>query len=210
MNIRNISFRNILLASVTFIILNGCSSLSVNYDFNEQVDFTKYKTFDWLPFPKNMKADELNRARFVTAVENNLAAKGISQNTSNPDFVIATHFGKENKIDITNWGYTYAPIGYYHGYGYRHPGNFGYAGSYASTGGVSVYEYEQGTLILDVVDAKTKKLIWRATAKAIISPASTPEKQTEKIRNAVHKILKNFPPKAKPAEEKDASTDSVY
>ncbi|MCW9047204.1 MAG: DUF4136 domain-containing protein [Gammaproteobacteria bacterium] len=201
MNIRNINFGSTLLASVAFIILSGCSSLSVNYDFNEQVDFTKYKTFDWLPFPKNIKADELNRARFVTAVENNLAAKGINQNTSNPDFVIATHFGKENKIDITNWGYTYAPIGYYRGYGYRHPGNYGYAGSYASTGGVSVYEYEQGTLILDVVDAKTKKLIWRATAKAIVSPASTPEKQTEKIKNAVHKILEHFPPKAKPAEE---------
>ena len=210
MNIRNMNFGNIILTSIVFIILSGCSSLSVNYDFNQQTDFTKYKTFDWLPFPKDMKVDELNRVRFVTAVEDNLAAKGINQNTSKPDFVIATHFGKENKVDITNWGYTYAPSGYYRGYGYRHPGNYGYAGSYASTGGVSVYEYEQGTLILDVVDAKTRKLIWRATAKAIVSPASTPEKQTEKIKNAVQEILEHFPPKTENTEVQATSTGSTY
>jgi len=210
MNSRNMKTGNILLTLVAFIILSGCSSLSVNYDFNQQTDFTKYNTFDWLPFPKDMKVDELNRARFVTAVEDNLAGKGINQNTSNPDFVIATHFGKENKVDITNWGYTYAPSGYYRGYGYRHPGNYGYAGSYASTGGVSVYEYEQGTLILDVVDAKTKKLIWRATAKAIVSPASTPEKQNEKIKNAVREILENFPPKTDNTQPQSTSSGSTY
>jgi len=200
----------IVLTSIALIILNGCSTLSVDYDFDQKVNFSQYKKFNWLPFPKNMEVDELNRARFVTAVEDNLASKGFNQNSSNPDFVIATHFGKENKIDITNWGYTYAPSGYYHGYGYRHPGSYGYAGSYASTGGVSVYEYEQGTFILDLVDAKTKKLIWRATAKAIISPASTPEKQTEKIRNAVHKILENFPPESKDTNSQPASSGHAY
>jgi len=186
---------NIIFSLLALFTLSACSTLSVDYDYNQKIDFNNYKTFDWLPFPKDMQVDELNRARFVTAVEDNLAKKGFEQNTSQPDFVIATHFGKENKIDITNWGYSYAPSGYYGGHGYRHPGSYGYAGGYAATGGVSVYEYEQGTLILDLVDAKTKTLIWRATAKAIISPASTPEKQTEKIRDAVTEILENFPPK---------------
>ncbi len=188
---------NILFTSIALVFLSGCSSLSVNYDYNQQADFTKYKTFNWLPFPKDMPTDELNRARFVTSVEDNLAAKGFQKNSSQPDFVIAVHFGKENKIDITNWGYSYAPSSYYQGYGYRHSGSYGYAGGYASTGGVSVYEYEQGTLILDFVDTKSKNLIWRATAKAIVSPASTPEKQTAKIKSAVQEILENFPPQSK-------------
>lgn len=190
-------FSNFLITLFTLFILSGCSSLSVNYDFDQKTDFSNYKKFNWMPFPKDMEVDELNRTRFVTAVDDNLTAKGFSQSSSEPDFLIATHFGKENKVDITNWGYSYAPNGYYNGYGYRHPGNYGYAGSYANTGGVSVYEYEQGTLILDIVDAKTKKLIWRATAKAIVSPASTPEKQTRKIRDAVTEILEEFPPKSK-------------
>jgi len=188
------SFRNLIFIFLAAAILSGCSSLSVNYDYNEKINFKHYSKYDWLPFPKDMQVDELNRTRFVTAVEDTLKTKGFDQNSSNPDFVIATHFGKESKVDITNWGYSYAPNGYYGGYGYRYPG-YGYSGSYANTGGVSVYEYEQGTLILDFVDTKTKTLIWRATAKAIISPASTPEKQTEKIKKAVNEILENFPPK---------------
>ncbi|RDH82990.1 MAG: hypothetical protein DIZ80_12055 [endosymbiont of Galathealinum brachiosum] len=198
---------NIITTSIALIFLSGCSTLSVDYDFDQKANFSQYKKYDWLPFPKDMKVDELNRARFVTAVENNLASKGFNQNSSNPDFVIATHFGKENKVDITNWGYTYAPNGYYGGYGYRHRG---YAGSYANTGGVSVYEYEQGTLILDLVDANTRKLIWRATAKAIVSPASTPEKQTEKIENAVQEILQNFPPKSLNTDTQSAPKGRAY
>lgn len=178
-------------------LLSACSSLSVNYDYNLQADFTKFKTYDWLPFPKDMKIDELNRVRFITAVENNLSSKGFIQNSSKPDFIIATHFGKKTKVDITNWGYSYAPNSYYTGYGYRYPGRHSYSGSYVSTGGVSTYEYEQGTLILDFIDRKTKSLIWRATARAIISPASTPEKQAKKINNAVEEILKSFPPEVK-------------
>ena len=185
---------NTLTTAIVLLWLTGCSSLSVYYDYNQQVDFTKYKTYDWLPFPPDMEIDELNRTRFITAVENNLAGKGITQNPSKPDFVIATHFGKENKVDINSWGYSYAPNSYYSGYGYRYPGRYGYAGGYPAPGGVSVYEYEQGTLILDFVDTETKQLIWRATAVEIISPASTPEKQTQKINNAVKEILDSFPP----------------
>ncbi|VAW72093.1 hypothetical protein MNBD_GAMMA10-2332 [hydrothermal vent metagenome] len=55
--------------------------------------------------------------------------------------------------------------------------------------------YEQGTLILDFVSTAGKKLIWRATAKAVINPASTPEKQTERMNSGVTKILSEFPPK---------------
>jgi len=193
---------NAFTAAVVLLWLTGCSSLSVNYDYNQQVDFTQYITYDWLPLPKDMKVDELNRTRFVTAVENNLAGKGLTQSSTNPDFMIAAHFGRENKVDIQSWGYSYAPNSYYGGYGYRHPGQYGYtggytggyAGGYAAPGGVSVYEYELGTLILDFVDTKTKQLIWRATAEAIVTPTSTPEKQTEKINNAVKQILDSFPP----------------
>ena len=188
---------NLILSMLALCILSACSTLSVNYDYNQKIDFNRYKTFDWLPFPEDTQIDELNRARFVSAVESNLTKKGFTQDTSKPDFVIATHFGKENKIDITNWGYSYAPSIYYGGHGYLHTGihSYGYADGYTITGGISVYEYEQGTLILDIVDADTKKLIWRATAKEIIRPAATPEKQTEKVNNAVTKILENFPPK---------------
>jgi len=186
----------VILGNLLWLI--SCSTLTVSYDYNPKVDFHQLKTYDWIPFPTDMPANELDRARFVTAVETNLKNKGFTKNASTPDFLIATHFGTKSRIDITNWGYSYAPNTYYtghgghgyYGYGYGH----GYGGGYATTGGVSVYEYEQGTLILDFVNTETKKLMWRATARDIVSPESTPQKQTEKINNSVQKILANFPP----------------
>lgn len=185
-------FYTLLLTTLASAWLAGCSSLSVSYDYNQEVDFSKYKTYNWLPSPKDIKIDSLNRARFVSAVENNLAGKDIKKDASAPDFLIATHFGKQSKINITDWGYSYSPSVVYTGRGYRYYDRYGYAPS----GGVSVYEYEQGTLILDFIDAANKQLIWRATAKSIISPASTPQKQTEKINRAVNEILKSFPPQS--------------
>ena len=184
----------LFVIAIISIWLTACSSLSVNYDYNQKTDFSQYQTYDWLPTPANIKVDELNHQRFVTAVENHLAAKNITRDTAKPDFLIATHFGKETKVDITNWGYAYAPSTLYSGHGYRYSDRYNYTTGHVAGGGISTYEYELGTLILDFVDAGSKQLIWRATAKGIISPSSTPEKQTEKINRAVDEILASFPP----------------
>lgn len=186
------------LSTITLFLLylSGCASLSVNYDYNQQTDFSQYKTYNWLAVPQNMEVNELNRKRFVSAVETNLADKNMTKDTTAPDLLIATHFGKETKVEITNWGYSYAPGSLYGGYGYRHD-PYTYGAPYVTSRNISTYEYDVGELILDFIDAKTRQLIWRATARDIISPASTPEKQTEKINKAVDEILQNYPPQQK-------------
>ena len=170
--------------------LSACSTLSVHYDYDTNKDFSQIKTYDWLPFPENADIDDLNKARFIKAIEKELASRGLQKDTAEPDFKIATHIGKEDKVDISTWGYSYAPYTVYRGYGYLYPSaSFGY-----STGGIHTYHYTEGTLILDFIDSESNKLIWRATAVDTIKPASTPEKQTEKINKAVKMILKSFPP----------------
>ena len=58
--------------------------------------------------------------------------------------------------------------------------------------------YEEGTLLIDFVDARTKQLIWRGWAVGVIENvgiiASDPEKAEKKISSAVRKILEHFPP----------------
>ena len=89
------TYRTILIALIS-LYLSACSSLIVNHDYNQQTDFSKFKSYDWLPFAENMKnVDEFNRARFVTAVENNLDTKGLIHNSTKPDLKIAVHFGKQ-------------------------------------------------------------------------------------------------------------------
>ncbi len=57
-----------------------------------------------------------------------------------------------------------------------------------------VTEYDEGTLILDVIDGESRELAWRGVAQAKISRNSSPDQRGRKINEAVSKIFANFPP----------------
>ena len=172
----------------TFIILClmaitiSCSPIySVKYDYDTKTDFASLKTYDWLPIPAKADIDRLNVERIKNAVNSQMEAKGVRKAADNPDFLIASHVGKKEKVRVADWGYGYGTHGRYWG-------------GYGGPRGVDVYKYEEGSLILDFVDAKSKKLIWRGSAKAQISADMTPEKREKLIAEAVQKILEKFPP----------------
>jgi Domain of unknown function (DUF4136) len=161
----------------------SCASVyDVKYDYDQQANFADLKTYDWMPVPEKSGINSLVVERVRNAVNTELKAKGLMMSSNNPDFLIAEHLGKKDKVQVTDWGYGYGPYGGYWG-GYWGPG-----------GGVSSYEYEEGSLILDFVDAKSKKLIWRGAAKAEVQNLNTPEKSEKVINEAVKEILKKYPP----------------
>jgi hypothetical protein len=57
-----------------------------------------------------------------------------------------------------------------------------------------VYEYDEGTLILDIVSTGTQELLWRGTAKAVMDWKDDPDTTAAKINEAVSKNLERFPP----------------
>ncbi len=117
--------------------------------------------------------------RVGAAVEAQLKAKGYVPAEGAPDFLVATYVGQLSRIQVTDWGYGYGPRAAWYG------------------GGVDVYQYEEGSLIVDIVDARSKRLVWRGTATAIVDPGATPEERTERIQEAVAKVFKDFPPPRK-------------
>ena len=153
----------------------SCSTIyGVQYDYDEQFDFKSLKTYDWMTVPEKADIDSLNVDRIKKAVNAGLQAKGLMMTSNNPDFLIAEHHGSKDKIQVEDWGYGYS----------RH-------GRYRRS---SSYQYEEGSLILDFIDAKSKELIWRGLAKAVVDKIDTPEKAEKIINEAVLEILKNFPP----------------
>lgn len=158
-------------------LLAACSSVSTNYDYDMSFDFSKFRTYRWADIPSKSDADPLVVQRVGTAVEAQLKAKGYALAEGQPDFMVATYLGRRTRIQVTDWGYGYGPrAGWYGG------------------GGLDVYQYEEGSLIVDVVDYRTKKLEWRGTATGVIDPGATPEQKTKRINNAVAKIFEKFPP----------------
>lgn len=161
------------------IAVLGCASIKVKSEYNKQIDFHRYKTYNWITQPKKPFAYLTTPVdpRWVTAlikqyVESELKAKGYRRADSNPDFLIAYYTNVKDKIDT-------APLGYDH-----------ISDTYRGQR-IEVREYREGSLVLDFVDGKTKEMIWRGLAIGVVKDA---EKIEEQIEAAVEKILKLFPP----------------
>ncbi len=147
-------------------------------DYDKEADFNKLKTFKWLPLPEKEIAPSIVKKRIIKAVNYQLELKDFKKAEKNPDFLIALHTGKQAKVNIRERGYSY--------------GRYGRHGGISSS--VDVYQYEEGTAIVDFVDAQSKELIWRGTATAVIDPTRTPKEREKLIDEAVKDMLKNFPP----------------
>jgi hypothetical protein len=171
-----------LLACIGLIA--GCSAVhGVKYDYSRHTDFGKYMTYDYMPVHASVDIDERVVERVKKAVDFQLSAKGLKRTTHNPDYLIAEHLAKKDRVGINDWGYDFGPL----------PGYWG--GNWA-TGDIATYNYEEGTLILDFVDAGTKKLFWRGTANADIQNIDSPDESQTLINETVNKILQKYPPPA--------------
>jgi hypothetical protein len=167
-----------VLVFVTLIF--GCGpSITVNHDYDPGYNFSTLKTFAWIPVKTSARVSELTVKRFQNAIEKQLEAKGMTPAAENPDFLIALQGTAQNKVNVTDYGYSY---GRYWGGG---------------MGGVDINTYQEGTIYLDFIDGKSKELFWRGTGTSVVEPGLSAEAQENKFNYAAEKILQGFPPAAK-------------
>ena len=169
------------------LLLTACSSVQVSTDYDPGTDFAVLKAYAWLPRKAGASGDPrmdstLLNERIRNAVEAQLAERGFEKVASaRADFLVAYHTAVQRKIDVDS---------VYRGYGYG-AGAWGWGAGHETV----VYEYDQGTLLLDFLDPKAHRLLWRGSASAVVSEHSTPEQRTALIHEAVAKLLDRFPPK---------------
>jgi len=165
----------------------GCSGMNVYSDFDPTaVDAMQaYKTYSWLPVPEGRHrqgSDQLLAKRIMALTEEVLSGMGYERaQTAAPDFLIGWHGGVNSKLQ-------YNTVNTYYGYGWGYWGGMGTTQTYAT-------EYHEGSLIVDIVGAKTNELVWRGVAQAEVYPQSDPNYRNQQIESAVRKILSQFPPK---------------
>ena len=176
----------LVLIAVSFIISSCEPSLKVTHDYDKAANFSQYKTFRMVQLDQQHQTiSQLNQQRIINAVINEMKKKGFTESADNPDLHVNAIIILQDKKSVT------ANTNYY-GYG-------GYYRPYAWGGGMSssyttydVQNYKDGSLIIDVVDARTQKLLWEGIGnKEIDKPASDPEKA---IAEAVAAIMASFPP----------------
>jgi len=177
--------RRAWLVLAVLVAVIGCAPpITMSVDYDTAADFTTMKTFGWMPPTGNAVGDELLVKKIRSAVNVQLKAKGRTEVTENPDFMVAMQLsGKTTYGGSTAVG---ASIGI----------PVGRAGSISVGGGKSKpHEKTEGTLVLDFLDAKTQSLVWRATASAAVEPKTSPEEQQERINKVIAQMLVQFPPK---------------
>ena len=167
--------------TISALALTGCATMNVSSHVERGVDFTTFHTYNWGPADALPTGDpRLDNNPFFQdylqgAVEKQMAAKGFERSTSGtPDLLVHYHANVSQRIEVNG-------VDRQHGYTY-------------DDAEPVVIEYEQGTIVLDIVDTHTNKVIWRGWAQdsleGIIDSQDAMQRQ---INKAVTRMMARFP-----------------
>ena len=176
--------KKLLFIAVVVLITVSCSTVKISSDFDRTANFSSYKTYSFTQEALSIPINDLNRNRLLKAVEGELAAKGFTKSDSSPDVFIDLQLKGEQKqtATATNSG------GY--GYGYR----YGWGGGFSTTT-INYDTYVDGTLFVDMIDAKANQLVWQGRGTATLDPDASEAKREKNINYAVKQIFMKYPPK---------------
>ncbi len=189
---------NKLTTILLALVLVSCSGLKVTSDMDPSVDFTQYKTFEYYGWAEesDQVMNDLDKRRIEQAFGKEFKSRNMDLVESGGDLIVTLFIVVEDKTEksatTTHMGGHGGYYGGYYGYG---PG-WGWGPSYSTTT-VQEYDYSEGTLVVDIFDAKEKKLIWEGIGRNTI--AEDPQVRANHIPKAAAAIMKDFP--VKPVQE---------
>ena len=117
--------------------------------------------------------------RVIDAVDAQMKAKGLTRVDSGGDISITYHAAATESMDVQ----TFSTGSYY-----------GCWGGCMSTASTTVRPVTTGTLIVDMVDTRTNKMLWRGSGTDTVT--GEPADSERKINEAVVRMFQAFPPKA--------------
>ena len=199
------------LLKTTFVFLLGITCpltfAQVATDADKTADFGTYKTYAWLKEDIRVGNNPIYNSQLITRnirenVEMELAKRDmiLAPDSVKPDLLVSFHTYTEKKHASYGGGPAYFVGGFYRGWGY-YP--YGYGNwPYAWNGSFRSYNYTEGTLIIDAVDAHTKQLVWRGSAAGVVD---NPRGLEREITHGVHKIMHHYPVPVHKMTEKSPS-----
>ena len=175
--------KKLLLLPVLLLVLTSCSSVRVASDFDKNVDFNQYKTFAFYKSGiDKVEISDLDKKRILKAIETQMTAKGITL-SENPDLMVNIFTKSREQVDVNQYN---GGWGYGVGWGY---------GPYMYGGNTSISRYTEGTLYIDLIDAKKKELVWQGEGEGVLTQNSGDKEK--RINEFVAKILEQYPPQKK-------------
>lgn len=186
MHSRNRSHAPLLIVFGALVLtLSGCSQIRVTSDFDPQANFARLQTYAWLPDLNPTNDPRLDTklldSHVRAVVERELAAKGYRKvDGGTPSFHVAYHvYVHRETLPARN-----PVVGYSYSW-------------WAARGAVNPPQYDEGSLLLDIVDPQTNALMWRGWASGTVQWKASPKERAARVDKGIADLLAKFPPPAK-------------
>ncbi|ETZ22148.1 DUF4136 domain-containing protein [Pedobacter sp. V48] len=191
--------KQILMILGVMMVLSSCSSYNYYSVSNKKLNIG-YRTYAWLPDGKskasNIYDNDVAADRIVEAASTELNNRGFRLNNKKPDLLVRyTAVANKETKSYNEPVYYDAPgryvprVGVYRGrafyyYAYRNPFPV-YVGNEQRT-----VDVKQGSIMIDLIDRRTKKVIWRGWAEGELN---NPEKAISQLPKVIGNIFKKLP-----------------
>jgi hypothetical protein len=183
--------KKLLYTLSVFVLLSACSGIKVFVDYDKSLDFSQYKTYSYYGWAEESDKilNRFDRERIEQAFGAEFKKRGLEYAEEGGDMVVVLFIVVEQKTQKS--ASTTHQGGYYGGY-YGYGPGYGWGPSYSTTT-ISEYDYQVGTLVIDVFDAKEQKLIWEGIGTKTVD--ENPQTRDKNIPKAVSAIMAQFPVK---------------
>jgi len=179
---------NTFLVLSILLGLSGCASKPASYDYQTDYNYSALRTYTILPINKdvynNPKVSEIEVKRIGSQLTRALNSRySLASDAESADFLVRYFVVVEDRVRIDTFD---AEFGMYPGYRYYH--------------GIRKPEvrntyYEQGAIIVDIIDSGSNEVIWRGSTEGRIKSRITPEERDIRVQQMLEELLSNFPPK---------------
>ena len=178
------AFARVLATTLVGTVMAAAPVLAqtVTIDYDHSVNFLKFKTYTW---EKVHATDPSVEDRITIALNRDIAGRYMTEVPKDGDVSITAVEATQDKQEFANF---YNSLG-----DYTWQRGWGSAGFLDSP--ATLQDVPLDTLIVDMYDTKTHKLLWRGTVTETVTTSQ--DKNDQKIDKAVTLLISKYPPKYK-------------
>jgi len=177
------------------LFLASCTSVRVLSDYDKDANFTNYKSYAFYKTGiDKAQISDLDKKRILRAIESEMGTRGFTKSDS-PDILVSIFTKESEQVDVYNNNFGWGWGGW--GWGGFGPGwGWGGFGPGWGWGGPNVSTRTQGSLYIDLIDAKNKELVWQGKGDGTLNNTRNIEKKEMRIKEFVSEIMTQYPPNA--------------
>ena len=167
-----------VLSTYLAVMTAACSTMTVTADHDSQVDFGAFRSFSLFERPakerRGPQMSDLVDGRIAGSIAADLSSKGLASTKPGDADILVTFYTAVSRRVVVNGG-----------------GWYGYRWRYWGGGMTYVNSYPEGTLVIDVIDRRSRELVWRGVGAGAFSKMNPTD---EKVQKKVSRVLRDFPP----------------